>query len=136
MVASVDVDGLLSGTFYLFGVPHFEARSDSSPGGILRLKAAGFTVKTNSPLTRLGVSLFRARIQRALAGAAWWDVSPELQAAAVQFGSVLNRDLSSQASLRGKLTRFGPGEVRIGPDGLEAWYQLGGKVEVVVTPFN
>ena len=107
----------------------FSGRRSSAQG-------RGLHGQDQQPVTRLGVSLFRARIQRALAGAAWWDVSPELQAAAAQFGGVLNRDLSSQASLRGKLTRFGPGEVRIGPEGLEAWYQLGGKVEVVVTPFD
>ena len=136
VVASLTVGGLLSGTFYLFGVPRFEANSGGSPGGILRLDAAGFTFKTNSPLTRVAVGMFRARIERALQGAAWWDVSPELQAAAAQFGGVLNRDISSQARLSGRLTRFGPGEVRVGPQGLEAWYQLGGKVEVVVTPFD
>ena len=103
------VGGLLSGTFYLFGVPRFEANSDGSPGGILRLDAAGFTFKTNSPLTRVGVSGCSGPGSSApLQGAAWWDVSPELQAAAAQFGGVLNRDLSSQARLSGRLTRFGP----------------------------
>ena len=112
-------------------------RSDGSPGGILRLDAAGFTFKTNSPLTRVAVGMFRARIERALQGAAWWDVSPELQAAAAQFGGVLEpRPVLTGAGSAGRLTRFGPGEVRVGPQGLEAWYQLGGKVEVVVTPFD
>jgi hypothetical protein len=26
--------------------------------------------------------------------------------------------------------------VRVGPEGLEAWYRIGGAVEVVVNPFN
>ena len=135
IVASLDVGGLLAGRYHLFGVPYFAARTDGAPGGTLKLKAIGFTVESRSPLTRIAVSLFRDRIQRALEEAAWWDVTPELQAATAQFNSALNTDLSPQARLAGRLSRFGPGAVRVGPDGLEAWYQVGGSVEVVVTPF-
>ena len=136
IIASLDVGGLLAGTYYLFGVPQFEPRSDGLPGGILRLKTARFTIETTSPLTRLAVSLFRTKIEHTLEEAAWWDVSAELQAAASQFGNALNRDLTPQATLAGRLSRFGPGAVRVGLEGVEAWYELGGKVEVVVNPFN
>ena len=72
-------------------------------------------------------------MEHTLEAAARWDVSPEIQAATAQVGGALNRDLSPQAKLAGRLTRFGPGEVRVGPEGIEAWYQLSGEVSVIVS---
>ena len=133
IVAAINVAGALQGTFYFFGVPHFEPRRDGVAGGTLRLDATGFTVKTNSPLTWLAISIFKARLEHTLEAAARWDVSPEIQAATAQVGGALNRDLSPQAKLAGRLTRFGPGAVRVGPEGIEAWYQLSGEVGVIVS---
>jgi hypothetical protein len=133
VVAAIVVAGALQGTFYFFGVPHFEPRTDGLAGGALRLDAVGFTVKTASPLTWLAVSIFKARIEHAFEAAARWDVSPEIQTATAQFGNELNRDLSPQAKLAGRLNQFGPGAVRVGPEGIEAWYQLGGEVGVTVS---
>ena len=133
IIAAIDIAGVLDGTFYFFGVPHFEPRRDGVAGGTLRLDAKSFTVKTNSPLTWLAVSIFKARMEHTLEAAARWDVSPEIQAATDQVGDALNRDLSPQAKLAGRLTRYGPGAVRVGPEGIEAWYQLSGEVSVIVS---
>ena len=136
LVVALGVRGLLSGTLYIFGIPRFKAAGGNTIGGELSLADAQFTYETRSLFTRLGLSLFRRRIEHAIEEAAWWDVSPELQAAFSQLGSGLNRDLTPQARLSGRLSEFGPGEVRVGAEGIEAWYRLGGSVEVVVTPFN
>jgi hypothetical protein len=137
VVVALEVRGLLRGTLYFFGVPHFEPRSDGAAGGTLTMEdGASFTVGTRSPLTGFLTSAFRPRIERALEDLVRWDVSPELQSATTELTSSLNRDLTPQARLVGKLSEFGPGEVRVGPEGLEAWYRLGGRVEVVINPFN
>jgi hypothetical protein len=75
-------------------------------------------------------------MEHTLEAAARWDVSPEIQAATAQVGGALNRDLSPQVRLAGHLTRFGPGSVRVGPEGIEAWYQLSGEVGVIVSLFG
>jgi hypothetical protein len=72
-------------------------------------------------------------MEHTLEAAARWDVSPEIQAATAQVDGALNRDLSPQAKLAGRVTRFGPGAVRLGPEGIEAWYQLSGEVSVIVS---
>jgi hypothetical protein len=77
--------------------------------------------------------MFKACMERTFEGAARWDVSPEIQGATAQVGGARNRDLSPQAKLAGHLTRFGPGAVRVGPEGIEAWYQLSGEVDVIVS---
>ena len=137
VVVAIEVRGLLRGTLYFFGVPHFEPRSDGAPGGFLTMEdGASFTVGTSSPLTRFLTSVFRSRIEEALEDAVRWDISPELQSAVTELTRAVNRDLTPRARLVGALSEFGPGEVRVGPEGLEAWYRIGGKVEVVVNPFN
>ena len=37
--------------------------------------------------------------------------------------------------MSGHFTSFGPGTVRVGPEGIEGWYRVGGQVEIVFDPF-
>lgn len=136
VLLALEVRGLVAGTFYLFGVPHFAAAEGGSPSGRLTFDHPHFTFVARGPISRFMVSMFRRRIERDLETAAWWDATPELEKAAASLENVLNRELSAGARLEGHLSRFGPGEARVGPDGLEAWYRVAGKVSVVVAPLN
>ncbi|MBN8993873.1 MAG: DUF4403 family protein [Rhizobiales bacterium] len=136
VVVALQVHGFLSGKFYLFGVPRFESTRGSMAGGKLTLDHPRFSFTSDGPFTTLVLSFVRQRIQRDLEAAAWWDVTPELQRAMPGLEAALNRELTPEARLEGRLTEFGPGEVRVGPDGLEAWYRLGGQIGVVVAPLN
>jgi hypothetical protein len=136
VVVAMEVRGTVAGKFYLFGVPRFEGGQGASASGRLVLDHPGFSFETQSAFSRLVVSLLKSRIEADVKAAAWWDATPELQKAFADLGSTLNRPLTPQARLEGRLSEFGPGEVRVGPDGLEAWYRIAGKLGVVVTPFN
>lgn len=135
VIIALEIQGFLRGTLYLLGTPKFEPRGGGVAGGYLSIRDIGYTIETRSLLARLGNSIFGSRIQRALESAARWDVSEQLQAGLGDLERALNRDLSPQARMLGRLSNFGPGSVRVGPDGLEAWYRVGGKVEVVLSPF-
>ena len=37
-------------------------------------------------------------------------------------------------SIAARLTSFGPRSVRVGPEGIEAWYRVGAKAEVALDP--
>ena len=136
IVVAIEVRGSLSVTLYFFGVPRFEGVAGNVAGGTLTLDRPRFTYTANGPLSGLLVSLFSARIEAALAASAWWDATPYLRAAVKELEAAVNRPLTPEARLEGKLTSFGPGQVRVGPDGLEAWYRIGGTVDVTVTPFK
>lgn len=136
VVVAIEVRGAITGTLYLFGVPRFEGGRGTTASGRLSLDHPGFSFETRSAFSRLVVSLLRGRIEADVKAAAWWDATPQLQKAFADLGGTLNRPLTPEARLEGRLSEFGPGEVRVGPDGLEAWYRIAGKLAVVVTPFN
>ena len=81
------------------------------------------------------MTLFSNQIQQAVESNARWDLTSELQTGLAELTKALNRDLSPQVSLAGRIDRFGPGEIRVGRDGIEAWYHVGGAVEVEIRPF-
>jgi hypothetical protein len=136
VLVAMEVRGPVTGTFYLFGVPRFEGAQGGMASGRLTLDHPGFSFETQSAFSRLVVTLLRNRIEGDVKAAAWWDATPELQKAFADLGGALNRPLTPQARLEGRLSEFGPGEVRVGAEGLEAWYRIAGKLAVVVTPFN
>jgi len=136
VVVAMEVRGAVTGKFYLFGVPRFEGGQGASASGRLTLDHPGFSFETQSAFSQLVVSLLRSRIEGDVKASAWWDATPQLQKAFADLAGALNRPLTPEARLEGRLSEFGPGEVRVGPDGLEAWYRIAGKLGVVVTPFN
>ena len=135
VVIAIEIDGLYSGTLYLFGTPRFESGIGSTPRGTLAIDDVDYTIETRSVMLRIGSALYARQIREALQALARWDVSGELQQASTDLRRALNRDLAGEARLTGRLSRFGPGGVRVAPEGLEAWYRVGGALEVIISPF-
>jgi hypothetical protein len=135
VVIGVDVSGAFNGTLYLYGTPEFLGRIGSRAEGQLVFEDIDYTVRSQSLLARIGQALFRDRIREALAEHAAWDLSGELGSALGKVTNAINRELTPDARMVGSITSFGPGTVRVAPEGIEAWYRLGGTVEIVVDPF-
>ncbi len=135
VVIAVDIRGAFNGTLYLFGTPYFIGGIGSVAGGQLIFEDIDYTVETRSLLARLGQVIFRNRIREELEAHSEWDLSRQLRSAVGKVTRAINRELTPEATMSGQLTSFGPGSVRVGPEGIEAWYRVGGKVEVALDPF-
>jgi hypothetical protein len=135
VVISVEVRGLFTGTLHLFGTPRFEARTDGAAGGTLIIDNIDYTIETRSFIARLGNAIFGNRIRATLREFSSFDVTNELQTATDELSRALNRDLGTIGRLNGRLSSFGPGGVRVGPEGIEAWYRVSGTLDVAVNPF-
>ena len=135
VVIAVDIRGAFNGTLYLHGTPYFLGGTGGTAEGRLTFEDIDYAVETKSLLVRLGQALFSSRIREALTENAEWDISDQLQSALGKVTRAVNRDLTPDATMSGRFTSFGPGFVRVGPDGIEGWYRVGGRVEVVFDPF-
>jgi hypothetical protein len=135
VVVAVDVSGTFNGTLYLSGTPEFLDRIGARAEGQLVFEDVDYTVASRSLLARIGQALFRDRIRDAIAENAQWDVSGELKDALGKVTRAINRELTPDARMVGTITSFGPGTVRVAPEGIEAWYRLGGTVEIAFDPF-
>jgi hypothetical protein len=132
LVVRLDIRGLFKGSFFVFGKPRFESRTDGVAGGVLVLDDVDYTLETKNLIARIGSDLFARKIERTLEAHSRWDVTAELQSAEAELRKSLNRDLGANSHMSGRITGFGPGSVRVAPNGIEAWYRVSGVLDVAV----
>ena len=135
VVLAVDIRGAFNGTLYLYGTPQFLAEVGSRARGSLIFEDIDFAVETRSLLARIGQALFSNRIREELTLHSQWDLTGEMLSAIGKVTRAINRDLTPDATMTGRFTTFGPGSVRVGPEGIERWYRVSGRVEVIFDPF-
>lgn len=135
VVLAVEIRGSFNGTLYLYGTPQFLAAIGQRAGGELTFEDIDYALASRSIIARIGQALFSDRIRDALAENAQWDLTGELQSALGNVTRAINRELTPDATISGRFTSFGPGTVRVGPEGVEGWYRVGGQVEIVFDPF-
>jgi hypothetical protein len=133
LLVALLVQGSANGTLYLTGTPVL-VNSTRNVGGTLVLRDVDFTAETRNWLVQAGNIIFHNNIQQKLQQAAHLDISDRLQFVYSRLNAALNRDLPGGAKMRGRLTKFGPGDIWAGPTGLEARYRVGGEVEVIIPP--
>jgi len=135
VVIAVEIRGSFYGTLYLYGTPRFFAAIGTRAGGELTFEDIDYAIESRSIIARIGQALFSDRIREALTENAQWDLTGELQSALGNVTRAINRELTPDATISGRFTSFGPGTVRVGPEGVEGWYRVGGQVEIVFDPF-
>ncbi|HEV2628558.1 MAG TPA: DUF4403 family protein [Pseudolabrys sp.] len=134
LVLEVTVDGATHGTLYFVGTPKFIKNTNGRVGGRVVINDLDYTVETKNVLIKLGDWLLHSRLRAQLRSAARWDVSRELQQAYIGLKGAMNRTISPDLKLSGSITRFGPGQIWIGSDGVHAFYAVKGHLDAVVTP--
>jgi Domain of unknown function (DUF4403) len=133
IVIALTIQGAAKGTLYLTGKPVL-INNDAGVGGTLALREVDFTVETRNLLINAGNIIFHNNIQQQLQRAAQLDVSDRLRDVYGRLNTALNRDLPNGMRMRGRLTKFGPGDVWASALGFEVRYRIGGQVEVIVPP--
>lgn len=133
IVVAARVEGFAKGTLYFFGTPAFIPGQDRLQGKIV-VQNVDYSVETRNILVHLGNIIFHNRLQDQIQRAAQWDVSRQLMSGYNSLNAAMNRNLSPEARLEGRITTFGPGRIWTGRSGVEAFYPVGGELAVIVAP--
>lgn len=133
IIIATKIDGFAKGTLFFYGTPVFTPGSHRLQGSI-SIKGVEYSLETRNILAHLGNIIFHTQLQGQIQRAAHWDISSQLQRSYDQLNAVMNRNLSPDARLEGRIAEFGPGRIWVGSTGVEAYYSVTGELSVIASP--